>query len=365
MKPKNTKDALLVLFEQNKGRYFSGEEIAETLSVSRAAVWKAVESLRADGYAIEAVKSRGYCLSPDTDIVSGQGVGKYLRADLHLDFEVYEEVTSTNTLLKEKAAAGAREGTVIIANSQTGGKGRLGRSFYSPLNTGLYISVLLRPSDMPAQEALKMTTMSAVAASRAIESVLFSDDFSESEKSFANAKSTSARSSKYVKSTEEKERPQIKWVNDIYLRGRKVVGILTEAAMSMENGNLEYAVPGIGFNVYAPEGGFPEEIKDIAGAILSEKVPDAKNRIAAEFLNQFFTIYRSAGHGGYEAEYKERSLVLGKTVDVIPTGGGKTRRGKVLDITDDCNLLVEFSDGTKEILSSGEVSVRPKDLKRK
>lgn len=338
MKPKNTKDALLVLFEQNKGRYFSGEEIAETLSVSRAAVWKAVESLRSDGYAIEAVKSRGYCLSPDTDIVSGQGVGKYLRADLDLDFEVYEEVTSTNTLLKEKAAAGAREGTVIIANSQTGGKGRLGRSFYSPLNTGLYISILLRPSDMPAQEALKMTTMSAVAACRAIEAVL---------------------------PETEKDRPQIKWVNDIYFHGRKVVGILTEAAMSMENGNLEYAVPGIGFNVYLPEGGFPEEIKDIAGAVLSEKIPDAKNRIAAEFLNQFFAIYRAADHGGYEAEYKKRSLVLGKQVDVIPTGGGKTRRGKVLDITDDCNLLVEFPDKTTEILSSGEVSVRPKDLLRK
>ena len=337
MKQTNTKDALLVLFEKNKGHYFSGEEIAETLSVSRAAVWKAVESLRLEGYAIEAQKGRGYCLSPDTDIVSAQGVGKYLRSDLDLDFEVYEEVTSTNTLLKEKAAAGAREGTVIIANSQTGGKGRLGRSFYSPLNTGLYISILMRPSDMPAKEALKMTTMSAVAACRAIEAVL---------------------------PLSEKHRPLIKWVNDIYFHGRKVVGILTEAAMSMENGNLEYAVPGIGFNVYPPEGGFPEEIRDIAGAILTERIPDAKNRIAAEFLNQFFAIYRSADHGGYEAEYKRRSLVLGKQVDVIPTGGGKIRRGKVLDITEDCNLLVEFPDKTTEVLSSGEVSVRPKDLKK-
>ena len=332
MKQTNTKDALLVLFEKNKGHYFSGEEIAETLSVSRAAVWKAVESLRLEGYAIEAQKGRGYCLSPDTDIVSAQGVGKYLRSDLDLDFEVYEEVTSTNTLLKEKAAAGAREGTVIIANSQTGGKGRLGRSFYSPLNTGLYISILMRPSDMPAKEALKMTTMSAVAACRAIEAVL---------------------------PLSEKHRPQIKWVNDIYFCGRKVVGILTEAAMSMENGNLEYAVPGIGFNVYLPEGGFPEELKNIAGAILPDRVPDAKNRIAAEFLNHFFAIYRSKDHGDYAAEYKRRSLVLGKNVDVIPTGGGKTRRAKVLDITEDCGLLVEFKDGTKEVLSSGEVSVRP------
>ena len=333
MKPQNTKEALLVLFEKNKGKYFSGEEIAEKLDVSRTAVWKAVESLRADGYPIEAVKSRGYCLSPDTDIVSGQGVGKYLNEKLDLDFEVFDEVGSTNTLLKEKAAGGAREGTVIIANSQTGGKGRMGRSFYSPMNTGLYISVLLRPSDISPQQALKITTMAAVAACNAIDSV--------------------------IADTSKKDRPQIKWVNDIFYHDRKVVGILTEASISMENGNLEYAVLGIGFNVYAPEGGFPEEIRDIAGAILPDSTPDAKNKIAAEFLNSFFAIYRDPKHLKYEKDYKARCLVLGKDVDVIPTGAGEKRRAKVIDITDDCNLIVKYEDGTKATLSSGEVSVRP------
>lgn len=327
----STKEKILELFEQNKGTYFSGAQIAETLHVSRTAVWKAVESLREEGYALEAAPGRGYALSPDTDIVSAQGVGKYLGRDFDLDFEVLEEVTSTNTLLKEKAAAGAREGTVIIANSQTGGKGRLGRSFFSPLNTGLYISVLLRPADIPPQRALKITTMAAVAACRAIDAVL-----------------------------PDQIRPQIKWVNDIFLRGKKVVGILTEASVSMENGNLEYAVLGIGFNVYEPEGGFPEELRNIAGAVLPKRVPDAKNRIAAEFLRCFFEVYRAPDHLGYEAEYKARSLVLGKTVDVIPTGGGATRRAKVLDITEDCNLLVEYDDGSQAVLSSGEVSVRPK-----
>ncbi len=332
MSPKtSTKEKILELFEQNKGTYFSGAQIAETLHVSRTAVWKAVESLREEGYALEAAPGRGYALSPDTDIVSAQGVGKYLGRDLDLDFEVLDEVTSTNTLLKEKAAAGAREGTVIIANSQTGGKGRLGRSFFSPLNTGLYISVLLRPADIPPQRALKITTMAAVAACRAIDAVL-----------------------------PDQIRPQIKWVNDIFLRGKKVVGILTEASVSMENGNLEYAVLGIGFNVYEPEGGFPEELRNIAGAVLPKRVPDAKNRIAAEFLRCFFEVYRAPDHLGYEAEYKARSLVLGKTVDVIPTGGGATRRAKVLDITEDCNLLVEYDDGSQAVLSSGEVSVRPK-----
>ena len=332
----STKEALLLLFEKNKGKFFSGEEIAEELSISRTAIWKAVKALQSEGFPIKAQKSRGYSLSPDTDIVSSQGVEKYLSEALDLDISVFDEVTSTNTLLKEKAAAGAREGTVIIANSQTGGKGRLGRSFYSPRNTGLYISILLRPSDLPPQKALKITTMAAVSACHAIESVLSGDDA-----------------------------PQIKWVNDIFYHGKKVVGILTEASVSMENGNLEYAVLGIGFNVYAPEGGFPEELKDIAGAILPERQPDAKNKIAAEFLNHFFRTFTAQDHGNYEEEYKRRSLVLGKDVNVISTGSGSTRRAKVLDITSDCNLLVEYEDGTTSVLSSGEVSIRPAEKPQK
>ena len=332
----STKEALLLLFEKNKGKFFSGEEIAEELSISRTAIWKAVKALQSEGFPIKAQKSRGYSLSPDTDIVSSQGVEKYLSEALDLDISVFDEVTSTNTLLKEKAAAGAREGTVIIANSQTGGKGRLGRSFYSPRNTGLYISILLRPSDLQPQKALKITTMAAVSACHAIESVISGDDA-----------------------------PQIKWVNDIFYRGKKVVGILTEASVSMENGNLEYAVLGIGFNVYAPEGGFPEELKDIAGAILPTRQPDAKNKIAAEFLNHFFGTFTAPDHGNYEEEYKSRSLVLGKNVNVISTGSGSTRRAKVLDITSDCNLLVEYEDKTTSVLSSGEVSIRPAEKPQK
>ncbi|MBO4494317.1 MAG: biotin--[acetyl-CoA-carboxylase] ligase [Clostridiales bacterium] len=320
----STKDELLRLFESSKGEWISGGEIAEKLQISRTAIWKAVESLRADGYAIEAVKSRGYCLSPDTDIVSSQGVKKYLAKEL--DITVLEEVTSTNTLLKEMAAAGEKEGKIVIANSQTGGKGRMGRKFFSPRNSGVYISVLLRPDAMAPERALKITTMAAVAASRAIEEVTGKE-------------------------------AKIKWVNDIFVDGLKVVGILTEASMSMESGRLEFAVLGIGFNVYQPEGGFPEELREIAGALLSEKMPDAKNRIAAAFLNHFFEIYDDAEHLHYEDYYREKSLVLGKDVDVLAASG--TRRALVLDITDDCNLIVRYEDGSEGVLSSGEVRIRP------
>ena len=328
----STKDEMLALFEQNKGQWLSGEVIAERLQISRTAIWKAVESLRADGYAIEAQRAKGYCLSVLTDIVSSQGISKYLKKEL--DIEVFDEVGSTNTLLKEKAASGAREGKVIVANSQTGGKGRMGRTFYSPNDTGVYISVLLRPTDIAPERALKITTMAAVAACYAIEEVCG-------------------------------KQAQIKWVNDIFVNGRKAVGILTEASISMENGHLEYAVIGIGFNVYPPKGGFPKEIRETAGSILEESVPDAKNRIAAEFLNRFFAIYEAEDHLQYEDEYKRRSLVLGKYVDVYTlassggTPSGDARRAKVLDITEDCNLLVTYDDGTEAVLSSGEVSVRP------
>ena len=320
----STKDELLLLFEKNKGTYLSGEEIADSLQISRTAVWKAVNSLRNDGYDIDAQKTKGYCLSPMTDKVSSQGISKYLTKDLEV--EVYDEVGSTNNMLKERASQGAKEGLVIVANSQTGGKGRLGRSFYSPLDAGVYISVLLRPQNIEPQKALKITTMAAVAACKAVETV-----------------------------TDKKA--LIKWVNDIFVDGLKVAGILTEASLSMETGNLEYAVLGIGFNVYEPNGGFPEEIKGIAGAILDETVPDAKNRLASEFLNRFKDIYDNMDTSNYDIEYKKRSFVIGKKVNVISPAD--TKKATVLDITSDCALIVEYEDGTEGTLSTGEVSIRP------
>lgn len=261
-----------------------------------------------------------------------------------LRVEVLDEVVSTNTLLKTRGAEGAPAGTVVIADTQTGGKGRLGRSFYSPNHTGLYISVLLRPSDMNPVEALHITTMAAVAACEAIEDVV----------------------------EDSVSRPMIKWVNDIILEDRKVAGILTESAINATSGKIDFAVLGIGLNVYAPEGGFPEEIKEIAGAILPIEIEGARSRLAAAFLNHFFERYACVSNSENEAKqnqileeyvkaYKARSIVLGKSVNVIPTGGGERRTAQVLDITDDCNLLVAYTDGECEeaMLSSGEVSIRP------
>lgn len=322
----STKEKLLALFEENKGTYFSGEEIAERLSVSRTAVWKAVNSLRSEGYEIDAVQNKGYCLSVSTDILSAQGIRKYLEPVCSsMELEVLSVAKSTNVLLKERAGAGVKDGYVLLANSQTAGKGRLGRSFYSPGDTGVYMSLLLRPRGYSPDQAVRLTTMAAVAACEAIEEV-------------------SGREA------------QIKWVNDVYMENKKVSGILTEAAFSLEDNGLDYIVVGIGINAYPPKEGFPPELAQIAGTVFKERQNDGKNHLAAAFLNHFMGYYAARENMDYAEKYRARSLVIGKEIRVIsPTG---QKEALALDVDEECRLVVQYEDGSREILSSGEISIR-------
>ena len=321
-----TKEKLLKLFEARKGVYFSGEEIARQLSVSRAAVWKAVNALRKEGYSIDAVPNRGYCLAADTDILSPQGIQKYLEAPCaDLRIQVVPRADSTNALVREKANAGEKEGFTLIANEQTAGRGRMGRSFYSPEGTGAYLSLLLRPDRCPAGQAVRITTTAAAAMCQAIESVCG-------------------------------EKPGIKWVNDIFVRGRKVCGILTEGSFGLESGLLEYAVLGVGINVYEPEGGFPAPLADVAGALLDHRADDFKNRLVAAFLNRLMAFYRSGDPAAALEAYRHYSLVVGREVTVHAASGD--RRALVLGIDDECHLDLRYDDGTEANLSCGEISVR-------
>lgn len=321
-----TRDRVLELFEKERGVFLSGEQIAESLSVSRAAVWKSVKGLQAAGYPIEAIRNRGYCLSEKTDILSFQGIRKYLDPICEgLKLQILPCVDSTNTLAREKAAAGAPDGWVIIANGQTGGRGRRGRSFYSPPDTGLYMSLILRPDQYSPGQAVKLTAMAAVAACEAIETL-------------------------------SGQKAMIKWVNDIYLGGRKVCGILTEASFGLEDGFLEYAVLGIGINVSPPEGGFPKEVERIAGPVFEKRQSDGKNRLAAEFLNRFMACYKEPGRLKWAEEYRRRSMVLGRRIGVLLTDG--EREATVLDIDSACRLVVRYEDGSTDCLSSGEISIR-------
>ena len=321
-----TKEKLLALFESSRGVYYSGEEIAKSLNVSRAAVWKAVKALRAEGYCIDAVPNKGYCLSVQSDILSPQGIAKYLdQACENLNVNVLPSVDSTNVHVREKADAGLPEGYTLIASEQTAGKGRYGRYFFSPPETGAYLSLLLRPNRCAAQQALGITTMAAVAMCEAIEAV--SD-----------------------------EKPQIKWVNDIFVRGKKVCGILTEGAFGMESGVLEYAVLGVGINVYPPRGGFPEEIEEIAGAIFEKPRADMKNRLVAEFLNRFMAYYTAGNPAEYIGKYRDYSMVIGTEITVISPDGD--RRAFACGIDDECRLQVRYEDGQTESLYYGEIRIR-------
>lgn len=325
-----TKSKLLQLLEENKGSYLSGEEISQSLSLSRTAIWKAINSLRESGYIIDAVPNKGYCLSTESDILSEQGIRKYLNEECEgLSFTVLQTTTSTNTLLKEQAASGALEGTVIIANEQTGGRGRVGRKFFSPSGTGIYFSLLLRPENYSPAKSIEITTMAAVAVCMAIEEV-------------------------------SGLKPSIKWVNDVFLNGKKICGILTEGSLSLENGYLEYAVLGVGINVYYPSFlEFPEELRDIFGAIFEEKMPDGKNHLVAAFLNAFMHYYHNLNGSNYHEEYKKRCFVIGKEVTLL-SNGVENGSAKVLDVDEECHLVVEYEDGTQGILSTGEISVRVK-----
>ena len=262
----------------------------------------------------------------NTDILSAQGIEKYLNPqNLQLTIQVLPEVSSTNTMLREKANEETPEGYVIIANGQTEGRGRRGRSFYSPVDTGIYLSILLRPKEIATNELTNLTSMAAVAACEAIEEV-------------------------------SGQTPGIKWVNDIYINGRKVSGILTEASISMESGSVEYVVVGIGFNVYFPEDGFSREIENIAGAIFDRKKNDGKNLLAAGFLNHFMNYYAEFDKKDYVKKYQERSLVVGKEITVFAPSGN--RKALALEVDDTCALIVQYEDGSTERLNSGEISIR-------
>lgn len=323
------REQILRLFELNRGKYLSGEELAEETGCTRAAIWKAVKTLKSDGYSISAVRNRGYRLEEETDVLSETGVRGYLSgAARELDITVFGEVGSTNTLMREYANSGAPEGRVIIAGSQTEGRGRMGRTFFSPSDTGLYMSILLRP-ELTADKAVKITTAAAAAVCEAIEKI------SELE-------------------------PKIKWVNDVYLRGKKVCGILTEAGFSTENNGLDYAVAGIGINVYEPEGGFSEDIRDIAGPVFTERKIDARNRLAGELLNSFTRLYGELAENSYHKIYEERLMWIGEEIYIISQN--EKIPAKILGVDSDCRLRVEYGDGSEGVVASGEISIRRKTL---
>lgn len=322
----STKDIVLALFEKNKGFFISGERIAEELNISRTAVWKAVKKLQSEGYDIKAVTNRGYCLSTESDVMTERGIASHLNDSCKgLRPEVFVRVDSTNTKCIEKAQQGEPEGYVAIAGSQSAGRGRRGKAFFSPADSGIYMSILLRPTGLTENQVLHFTTMAAAAVSEAIEEV-------------------------------SGKKAEIKWVNDIFIDGKKVCGILSEASYGLMSGNLEYVIVGIGVNAYEPESGFPSAIADVAGKVFDAPKEGLKNRLAAEILNHFMEYYEHLPDTPYSEEYIKRSMVTGR--DVTVHRGNERVRAHVLGIDEEFGLKVQYEDGSVEILRSGEISIR-------
>ncbi len=325
-KDMSTREKLLLLLDERRGQFVSGEEVAAKLSVSRGAIWKAVKSLQAEGYIIRAVTRKGYCLLGNTDVLSPLGIRQYLTGDAAaLPVEVYSSVISTNRVVKERLVQGATGEFAVLAEQQTEGCGRKGRTFFSPARSGLYMSVLLRP-EVSIQDSVLITAAAAVAVAETLEEV----------------SGTVTR---------------IKWVNDIFQRGKKVAGILTEAGMSLETRGLEYAVLGIGVNVFEPEGGFPAELTQAAAVFSREQEAGGlRGKIAAGILNRLVRMCHHFDDRSFLKPYRERSLVLGQNITVLQ--GEENRAALALELDEHCHLRVRYENGEEAVLSSEEISVR-------
>lgn len=324
----STKTQLLAALEQAHGEWINGGVLAQELGVSRTAVWKAVNTLKAGGYHIESVTGKGYRLGDGNDILSVQGIAAHLDDPARArGIILLKETDSTNSEAKRRAFAGAAHGTVVIAERQTGGRGRRGRTFFSPPG-GVYLSVVLRP-DLPAEDCVLVTTATCVAVCRAVYDVTG-------------------------------ENAQIKWVNDVLLRGKKICGILTEAVMDVESGAVDSVVVGMGVNLFVPPQAFPPELREVAGSVLEQPNPAiTRNCLAARLIYHMDTMEQMIRTREFIADYKARSIILGKEITVFTPVASYDARAVSIDKNG--GLVVRKADGQMAVLRSGEVTIRPKE----
>lgn len=324
----STKEKVLQYLEQHKGESISGQDLADKLEVSRTSVWKAINGLKKEGYQIEATTNKGYQLSIDTDLLSEAAIVPLLSEALKGHRVIaHKTIDSTNLEAKRIVNEDPTFEGVILSEEQTKGRGRLGRVFYSPSESGLYMSLVLRPvADL--DNATLITTAAAVAVCQAIETLTG-------------------------------KKPQIKWVNDIFLDGRKVCGILTEGIMDMESRTIGTIILGIGLNFREPETDFPDEIQSIAGTLFDKKnAAVTRNQMVAEILNRFYLLYPDLVKRSYLDEYRKRCFVLGEQV-TFPQGN-ETIEAKAIAIDNDGGLVVALPNGKTKILTFGEISIKIK-----
>lgn len=314
---------------RNTTDYVSGENIGKMLGVTRASVWKHIRQLRNEGYQITSVTNKGYLLT-ENDILSENIISSALTTkDMGRNTHFFLETDSTNTQLKLLGSKNAPHGTLVIAESMTHGRGRLGRVWQSPKFTGLWFSLLLRPN-IPPQNASVITLLAGIAVSRGIEKVT------------------------HVKT-------DIKWPNDILLNGKKICGILTEMDCEMDKTN--FVILGIGVNVNTKI--FPDDLSDIATSIFIETgVIYSRLDLLNSILNELEIVYskfiaKSSGFSSFARSYQSMCINIGRNLQVIGTMSDNSFTGVGVGITEDGGLLVKRdSDGCTVVVTAGEVSIR-------
>jgi BirA family transcriptional regulator, biotin operon repressor / biotin---[acetyl-CoA-carboxylase] ligase len=324
---------ILELLKQKRPSYISGEEMANLLAVSRTSVWKSIQSLQSAGYSIEGSPRLGYRLLNIPDFlypaeIAGNFPAKRIGSNPEL-IHHYNQVESTNTTLRNLADKNAPEGTIVVAEEQTAGRGRQGRSWSSPFGKGVWLSVLLRPP-MPPQETPIFTLLAATAVVKSLKIIL------------------------------PNLAVGIKWPNDLLINNRKVCGILTELKAEAEI--LHYLVLGIGINVNFRKKDFMPDLSKIATSLYLEngRKNVSRQKLAAVLLNELDNSYGDFISGGPRpiiAQWKKDNITLGKNVSIKTVRG--TFEGKAVDLNEDGSLLVEGKDGIRKHFHAGEVTIVP------
>ena len=342
-----TKQKVLQILTENKGSFISGEKLAQECGVSRAAIWKAVKAIRDEGFVIEGSNNNGYTLTDNqTNDVLSQSVLEYTLGQNFPEFaqshiECFKSIDSTNTYAKKLSAQDPSKyhHTIIVAESQTAGRGRIGRTFESPAGTGIYVSLIITPEGGITKPAL-ITTFAAVAVSRSIKNVYGVKTY-------------------------------IKWINDIYVQNngelKKCAGILTEGITNFETGQIESAVIGIGVNIKPSDKIKKSAAKDIAGFVTqapqiddntSDSPATSRARFISEIAGQVFKIFDEPLQNVI-TEYKSMMFHTVRTLTVYPLIGDdqSAYTAKAIDVDEEAGLVVELLDGTTKTLSSGEVTL--------
>ena len=322
-----TRDALLADLKQARDLWVSGQFLSERLFMTRSAVWKQIRTLKEDGYEIEASPRKGYRLCGIPDLLLMQEVRDGLTTRVFGQTQAcyFRQADSTNLRAREMAAKGAPEGTLVVAEQQTHGRGRRQRLWFSPPRQGIYASLILRPL-IPPTEAPRMTLLAAVAVAETLLALT------------------------PLEAT-------IKWPNDILVRGRKIGGILTEISTGMDA--IDYVVIGLGLNVNIPAGDFPGEIHAHATSILAETgAPFSRLlllRRYLETLEYYYETFHTQGFGPVLQRWRALTDMLGRRVRVDMIG--RQHVGEVTDFDQDGSLILRDKDGRSIRIFSGDVTL--------